>query len=110
MVSSLAIPTVPKLTLRLVLDEDEEGTNLPMPTPIEPSEKPVEAAHMPSGDVGLTPSPAPSPGPVTELTSPELAAGQSLSRQTTLTTTASFSSLDSEDIDDVGNGVKLSHI
>jgi len=89
---------VPKLTLSLVvvmLDEDEEGGTLLIPTPIEPSEKPVEAARMPSGDGGVTSSLAPSP-PGTQRTSPYFAARQSLPRQTTMTTTASFSSLNSE--------------
>lgn len=93
----------------VMLDEDEEGATLLMPTPIEPSEKPVEAARMLSVDGGVTSSLAPSP-PGTQLTSPDFTARQSLSRQTTLTTTASFSSLNSEDIDDVQNEVKLSRI
>jgi hypothetical protein len=90
----------------VMLDEDEEGTNLPIPTPIEPSEKPAKAARIPSDDGGVTPSLAPSP----QSTSPDFAARQSLSRQTTLTTTASFSSLSSEDIAGAQNNVKLSRI
>jgi len=93
----------------VVLDEEEEGTTLPLPTPIAPSQKPAEAARMPSDNGGVTSSLVPSP-PGTQLTSPEFAARQSLSRQTTLTTTASFSSLSSEDIDGAQNTVKLSRI
>lgn len=92
-----------------VLDEDEEGTTLPMPTPIEPSEKPAETARMPSDDRGVTSSLAPSPQG-TQLISLDFAACQPLSRQTTLTTTASFSSLSSEGIASVQNNVKLSRI
>jgi hypothetical protein len=93
-----------------MLDEDEEGTTFPMPTPIEPSEKPTEAACMPPGDGEGASSLPPSP-PGTQSTSPDSApARQSLSRETTLTTTASFSSLGSEDIADVQNEVKLSRI
>ena len=156
-----------KLTLAMVmLDEDEEGTALPMPTPIKPSEKPAktagmlsdeggatsslvpsppgtqltspdfaarqslsrqttlpmqtpgpiesseksaEAAGMPSDEGGATSSLVPSP-PGTQLTAPDFAARQSLSRQTTLTTTASFSSLSSEDVAGMQNNVKLSRI
>ena len=93
----------------VMLDEDEEGTTLPMPTPIEPSKKPAEAARMPSDDGGATSSLVPSPTG-TRLTSPDFAASQSLSRQTSLTTTASFSSLSSEDFSDMQSNVKLSRI
>ena len=92
-----------------MLDEDEEGATLPMPTPIEPSEKPTEAACTPSGDGGVASLLSPSP-PGTQSTSLDSAARQPLSRETTLTATASFSSLGSEDIADVQNEVKLSRI
>jgi hypothetical protein len=94
----------------VMLDEDEEGTTLLMPTPIKPSENPAEAAGALSGDGGVTvtSSLAPSP-PGTQPRSPDFTAHPSLSRQTTLTTMGSFSSLNSEGIDDIQNE-KLSRI
>ena len=79
-----------------MLDDDEEGTTLPMPAHIEPSEKPAEVVCMPSDNGKVNSSLSPSP-PGTQSTSPDFPARQSLSRQTTLTATASFSSLSSED-------------
>ena len=93
----------------VMLDDDEEGTTLPMPAHIEPSEKPAEVVCMPSDNGKVNSSLSPSP-PGTQSTSPDFPARQSLSRQTTLTATASFSSLSSEDIADTQNNVKLSRI